>query len=70
MKYRETWELDTIPELEFNAEIGRRRQAKGPPKPKKLRPCEFCGKEFGGREMLHHLPRCIKRPNSRKAKGQ
>ena len=66
MKYREEWELETIPEPIFQSEAGKRRQAKGPPRPKKLRPCEFCGMEFGGREMQLHLPRCAKRPNSRK----
>jgi len=68
MKWKETWELPSIPDEHFWPEVGRRRGLTGGGKPKKLRPCEFCGKEFGAREMLHHLPRCVKRPNSRKAR--
>jgi hypothetical protein len=67
MKWRESWELDSIPEDPLWAEVGRRRRSKSEGKPKKLRRCEFCGLEFGAREMLHHLPRCLKRPNARKA---
>jgi hypothetical protein len=68
MKWRESWELPSIPDPEFYREVGRRRREKSAGKPKTLRPCEFCGQEFGAREMQYHLPRCIKRPNSTKAK--
>lgn len=29
-----------------------------PPRPKVLRPCPKCGKEFGARELRKHIPRC------------
>jgi len=70
MKWKESWELPTIPDEHFWPEVGRRRGQKGGgAKPKKLRPCEFCGLEFGARDMQYHLPRCEKRPNSTK-KGE
>jgi len=66
MKWKETWELPSIPDPVFWPEVGRRRGQVGG-QPKKLRPCEFCGNQFGAREMQYHLPRCQKRPNSRKS---
>jgi len=70
MKWRETWELPTIPEEVFWPEVGRRRGLTGGGKPKKMRPCKFCGEEYGAREMLHHLPRCQSRPNATKAEDK
>lgn len=68
MKYSERWDLTTIPEREFNSERGRRLavQRKTPAVPKKLRPCSMCGGEFGAREMLKHIPRCLKNPKNLK----
>ena len=37
----------------------RLRTPTGPPKV--LRPCRFCSKKFGAREMREHLPRCPKK---------
>src|SRR5437763_12940514 len=65
MKWKETWELPSIPNPVFWPEVGRRRGQSGG-KPKTLRPCEFCGEEFGARDMQFHLPRCHKRPNATK----
>jgi hypothetical protein len=31
-----------------------------------LKPCEFCGEEFGTAEMRRHIPRCAKNPSARK----
>lgn len=30
-----------------------------PPRPKVLRPCPKCGREFGARELREHKPRCV-----------
>jgi len=68
MKWKESWELPSIPDEVFWPEVGRRRGQTGGGKPKTLRPCEFCGEQFGARDMQYHLPRCPKRPNSTKAK--
>jgi hypothetical protein len=70
MKWLESWDLASIPEPEFWSEAGRRRRSKSEGKPKKLRPCEFCGLEVGARDMQFHLPRCPKRPNSTKANAK
>ncbi len=47
------------------AEAGRIRQEmiQNPSggRPKKIGPCEFCGKPLGVREMVRHLPRCPRR---------
>lgn len=29
---------------------------------KVLRPCKFCGRKFGAREMRKHVPECPKKP--------
>jgi len=69
MKYRDSWELPTIPDEVFWPEVGRRRyQMGGGGRPKTLRPCEYCGQQYSAREMRKHKPLCPKRPNSRKAK--
>lgn len=36
--------------------------------PKVLKPCKFCGQQYGAREMRKHLPECSHKPlfNSRK----
>jgi hypothetical protein len=65
MKYRESWELPTIPDESFYAELGRRRRQKGGGNPKKLRPCKFCAEQYGAREMIYHVPRCPKRVDAR-----
>jgi len=70
MKWKESWELPTIPDPVFWPEVGRRRGATGGGKPKSLRPCEFCGEQHGARDMQRHLPRCPKRPNATKANGE
>ena len=31
-------------------------------RPRVMRPCRFCRKRFGGRELRAHLPHCEKRP--------
>jgi hypothetical protein len=42
------------------ARLRRARQA--PPTPKVLRPCQFCGSEFGARELREHTPSCPRKP--------
>lgn len=63
MDWRPTWNLRSIPDDKFNSERGRRLAEKRatPAVPKKLRPCPYCSKEFGAREMRIHVPRCPKR---------
>jgi hypothetical protein len=34
----------------------------GPGRDPVLRPCPFCGEQFGGRELRTHKPRCPKKP--------
>lgn len=41
------------------------RRRKTPPRPKVLRPCEWCGEEFGAREMRGHIPQCSKRQETK-----
>lgn len=69
MKYTPNWDLTSIPEPEFVAERNRRIAVnrETPARAKVLRPCSMCGKEFGAREMLKHIPRCPK--NSRNLKS-
>jgi hypothetical protein len=63
--WTEKLDMSTIPDEVLFSEIGRRRVAKRDPKnagpPRVLRPCEWCGKEFGAREMRRHIPHCPKR---------
>lgn len=72
MKYKPSWELETIPNDVFWPEVGRRRSeaSEGGGRPKKLQTCEHCGLEFGAREMRAHKPQCLKRPSTRKLKGK
>jgi len=65
MKYHKNWDLTTIPDDAWMSEHGRRmvarrKEHKGG-RPAKLTPCEWCGKEFGVREMVKHRPLCPKR---------
>jgi hypothetical protein len=59
-RYRSTWDLSTIPDAALNAEFGRRIPAP-PPRAKVLRPCKFCGRKYGARDLRAHLPRCPSR---------
>ena len=60
VKWKESWDLTTIPEPEFVAERNRRiaNSRSSPPTPKKMRPCPYCSKEFGARDLRAHIPRC------------
>lgn len=48
------------------AEAGRIRhtmkQSNGGGRPKKIEPCEFCGRPLGVREMVRHRPKCVRHP--------
>ncbi len=63
MKHRTP--LSEYSDEEILAEAGRRRRAmvSGPTNPKVLRPCPFCKKKFGAREMRTHKPVCPKKPS-------
>ena len=41
----------------------------GQGRPKTLRPCGFCGRIFGYREMRTHVPQCRKNPRRRGPKS-
>ncbi|RSL15561.1 hypothetical protein EDE15_1052 [Edaphobacter aggregans] len=71
MKYRESWELPSIPNEVFWPEVGRRRNeiASGG-RPKTLRDCEYCGQQYSAREMRKHKPLCPKGPNKKTKKGK
>lgn len=57
-------DLSTVPDDVFTSEWARRQSAKrqtygaGTGRPKTLRPCPNCTKEFGAAELRRHLPRC------------
>jgi len=57
-------DLSWVPDEDLKREYMRRhnqRRAKTPPRPKVMRPCKFCRKKFGARDMRTHLPQCEKR---------
>ena len=54
--------LSDYTDEEIFAEAGRRMRARNPqPTPKVLRPCPYCKKNFGARELRKHIPVCPKR---------
>ena len=62
MRYRKTWDLTTIPEEPFKAEVARRTGIKGG-RPVVLRPCPYCQQPFGTVALRRHQPSCLKKPN-------
>jgi hypothetical protein len=66
MKFRDSWDLGSIPYVRLAAEWMRRMRAKrsGPPTPKLLAPCKWCGDVLGARERRAHEPACLKNPRN------
>jgi hypothetical protein len=64
-KWNEDWDLSSIPatviERWFSVYNGSKAS-----RPKILRPCPFCGKEMGAKELREHKPRCPSRPHVHK----
>ena len=63
--YTPTLDMSTIPDEVLYAEVGRRRVAKRPEgvggRPKVLKECPHCGKDFGARDLRKHVARCPRR---------
>lgn len=53
MRYRPSWELDTIPGDIFYAEVSRRRGVKGG-RPAVQKTCPNCAEKMSAREMRKH----------------
>ena len=54
-------DLTAVPDEDLTREYMRRHNAKHGGhgrRPKELRPCKFCGLEFGGRDLRRHIPQC------------
>lgn len=59
MKYKPSWELDTIPDDKWASELGRRQRSKGPRATYvNLKPCEQCGRELTATERRKPCPQC------------
>lgn len=59
MKYKPSWELETIPEDKWASEHGRRQRAKGPKVTyAKLKPCDGCGRQLTATERRKPCPQC------------
>jgi hypothetical protein len=63
MNWRPSWDMATVPDEVFWAEWSRRVALKrdGPPRAKVLRPCPYCSRNFGARELRLHIPTCQKK---------
>lgn len=59
MKYRPSWEMETIPDDVFNREHARRNGLKGG-RPRTLRPCPDCAIPMGTEQLRYHASRCRK----------
>jgi hypothetical protein len=54
--------LSDYTDEEIFSEAARRMRARQDlPNPKVLRPCPYCKKQFGARDLRKHLPACPKR---------
>lgn len=59
MDYRDTWDLTTVPEPEWNREHGRRTRAKGPAVTnQKLKGCKQCGTMLNSTERRKPCTNC------------
>lgn len=67
MEYRETWDLSTIPDSEWNRENGRRNRAKAPAVTNiNLKPCAGCGTALSTTQRRQPCPKCGTRNDDRK----
>jgi rubrerythrin len=58
MDWRVSWNLRSIPDLQFYAEVGRRRGLKSHPREKVKQPCPRCGALLGTCERRKPCPEC------------
>jgi hypothetical protein len=72
VKYRDTWDVTTIPDDVLTAERNRRisLQRDDAPRAKVMRPCPWCRKSFGARDLRKHGPVCSKSPKAKKGQGR
>jgi hypothetical protein len=62
MKKPETMTMEELAPYasEWHRRITRLRNSRAGGRPHTLRPCPFCGKQFGARELRAHKPRCTR----------